>query len=180
MPQAVIESVSAEEEFERIYDEHADALYRFAYRLTGSEADAEEIVQECLASLLARRTAFDESRGKLRSYLYGAVRNQALKRMRNREQAAPDPPAVADSVTPETAAIGAQLSAAVARAMSQLPFNQREVIVLAHYEQMTVGEIAGLLRIEPGAVKSRLQRARASLKELLAGYAHMAGKEMAP
>ncbi len=152
--------MSGEREFERIYDEHADALYRFAYRLTGSEADAEEIVQECLAALFARPAGFVESRGALRSYLYGAVRNQALKRMRNRETPAAGQLEGVDGHTPEGAAMRSQLQEAVARAVAQLPFNQREVIVLAHYQQMAASEIAELIGIEVGAVKSRLQRAR--------------------
>ena len=52
-----------------------------------------------------------------------------------------------------------------------LPEMQREVLVLAHYEQIPLGEIAQILDIEVGAVKSRLQRARASLRETLAAYA---------
>jgi RNA polymerase sigma-70 factor (ECF subfamily) len=52
-----------------------------------------------------------------------------------------------------------------------LPENQRDVLILAHYEQMPLAQIATILRIEVGAVKSRLQRARASLKEALAAHA---------
>jgi RNA polymerase sigma-70 factor (ECF subfamily) len=60
---------------------------------------------------------------------------------------------------------------AVARAVTELPETQREVLILAHYEQMPLAEIAQVLDIELGAAKSRLQRARASLKETLAAYA---------
>jgi RNA polymerase sigma-70 factor (ECF subfamily) len=52
-----------------------------------------------------------------------------------------------------------------------LPETQREVLILAHYEQMPLAEIAAILDIDLGAVKSRLQRARASLRETLAAYA---------
>ena len=53
----------------------------------------------------------------------------------------------------------------------QLPETQRDVLILAHYEQMPLAEIARLLELEPAAVKSRLQRGRARLKEILAAYA---------
>lgn len=56
----------------------------------------------------------------------------------------------------------------VARAVTQLPDTQREVLILAHYEQMPLAEIAQVTALGVGAVKSRLQRARASLKESLA------------
>ena len=59
----------------------------------------------------------------------------------------------------------------VAAAVLQLPESQRDVLILAHYEQMPLAEIARLLDLEPSAVKSRLQRARARLKEILAAYA---------
>jgi RNA polymerase sigma-70 factor (ECF subfamily) len=51
-----------------------------------------------------------------------------------------------------------------------LPETQREILILAHYEQMPLGEIADVVGIEVGAVKSRLQRGRGALRELLAEY----------
>jgi RNA polymerase sigma-70 factor (ECF subfamily) len=65
----------------------------------------------------------------------------------------------------------AELEAAVARAVMQLPETQRAVLILAHYEQMPLAEIAKVVGLELGAVKSRLQRARNGLKEKLAIYA---------
>jgi len=73
--------------------------------------------------------------------------------------------------SPGTELLRAELRAVVARAVMQLPETQREVLILAHYEQMPLAEIAQITALELGAVKSRLQRARASLKELLAAYA---------
>jgi RNA polymerase sigma-70 factor (ECF subfamily) len=58
----------------------------------------------------------------------------------------------------------------VARAVAGLPETQREILILAHYEQMALAEIAGVVGIEIGAVKSRLQRARETLRETLAEY----------
>jgi RNA polymerase sigma-70 factor (ECF subfamily) len=52
-----------------------------------------------------------------------------------------------------------------------LPETQREVLILAHYEQMPLAEIARVMALDLGAVKSRLQRARAALKETLAAHA---------
>jgi RNA polymerase sigma-70 factor (ECF subfamily) len=59
----------------------------------------------------------------------------------------------------------------VARAVMRLPEMQREVLILAHYEAMPLAEIARILNIELTAMKSRLQRARANMKETLAAYA---------
>ena len=57
------------------------------------------------------------------------------------------------------------------RAIAELPESQREVLLLAHYEQLPLAEIAEIVEAEVTAVKSRLQRARAALKEMLAVYA---------
>jgi RNA polymerase sigma-70 factor (ECF subfamily) len=59
----------------------------------------------------------------------------------------------------------------VAQAVLRLPATQREVLILAHYEQLALAEIATVIGMELGAVKSRLQRARGALKEMLAEYA---------
>jgi len=152
----------------RYFDEHHRPLFRFAFRLTRSVADAEDIVQECFLALLRPDCAFDPRRGELRTYLFGAVRRQALKRLEPRETAGRTP---GSPPTPETEYSRAELADAVARAVAELPECQREVLLLAHYEQLPLAEIATILEIEIGAVKSRLQRARGGLKEALAVYA---------
>jgi RNA polymerase sigma-70 factor (ECF subfamily) len=151
----------------RYFDEHHEPLFRFALRLTGSMADAEDIVQECFLALLRRGCAFDPSRTALRTYLFGVVRNQALKRLQQSEPCAENQ----NRLTPERECYVAELERAVARAIRQLPEGQREVLLLAHYEQTPLAEIAEILQMELGAVKSRLQRARASLRNTLAAYA---------
>jgi RNA polymerase sigma-70 factor (ECF subfamily) len=155
--------------FLRLFDEHQLPLFRYAWRLSGSPADAEDIVQECFLALLKPECSFDPARTALRTYLFGAVRNQALKRLRRREGG--DPPERADRRTPESEALRGEVAGAVADAIAQLPESQREVLLLAHYEQMSLAEIAEILEVEMTAVKSRLQRARAALKEMLAAYA---------
>jgi RNA polymerase sigma-70 factor (ECF subfamily) len=153
--------------FLQLFDEHHLPLFRFAYRLTGSVADAEDIVQECFLSLLRPECTYDPKRTPMRTYLFGIVRNQSLKRLRRNNfgvDAAPPR-------SPEGEVLRDEMENAVARAVMELPEIQREVLILAHYEQMPLAEIAQVLGVELGAAKSRLQRARASLKETLAAYA---------
>jgi RNA polymerase sigma-70 factor (ECF subfamily) len=76
-----------------------------------------------------------------------------------------------DERPPESQVLHAELEGVVARAVMQLPETQREVLILAHYEQMPLAEIARVIALELGAVKSRLQRARATLKDALAAHA---------
>ncbi len=131
-------------------------------------ADAEDIVQECFLGLLRPECNFDPARTEVRTYLFGAVRNQALKRLRRLAEG--EVPETPDHRTPEAAALEGEIAGAVARAIAQLPESQREVLLLAHYEQMSLAEIAEITELEVTAVKSRLQRARADLREKLAAY----------
>lgn len=159
----------SEREILRLFDEHHPPLYRFAWRLTGSAADAEDAVQEAFLGLLRPGCAFDASRSGVRTYLFGAVRNQCWKRLRRREDA--DRLEIADTRTPESELLRGEAADAVAAAIAALPETQREVLILAHYEQLSLAEIAEVTGLEIGAVKSRLQRARVTLRELLAAYA---------
>jgi RNA polymerase sigma-70 factor (ECF subfamily) len=73
-------------EFLELFDSHHLPVYRFALRLTGRVADAEDIVQECFLSLLKPGCAYDASRGPLRTYLFGIAWKQFLKRRERREE----------------------------------------------------------------------------------------------
>ena len=159
----------SEDAFLRLFDEHHTALFRLAWRLAGSVTDAEDIVQECFLSLLKPGCGFDPERTAIRTYLFGAVRNQWLKRLRRREHGLA--PERVEPRTPETEALREEAAEAVAAAIAQLPDSQREVLLLAHYEQLSLAEIAEITELEVSAVKSRLQRARATLRETLAAYA---------
>lgn len=157
--------------FARLYDEHHLPLFRFAWRLTNSIPDSEDIVQDCFLALLRPECSYDAARTPLRTYLFGAVRNQALKRFRGREDATADSPLLADLRSPESEALHAETTDLVARAIRALPNLQREALILAHYEQLALADIAAILEIDVTAVKSRLQRARAALREALAEHA---------
>jgi RNA polymerase sigma-70 factor (ECF subfamily) len=159
-----------EREFLRLFDEHHLALYRFAYRMTGSVEDAEDVVQECFLELLRPTCSYDPRRTPLRTYLFGAVRNQALKRVGKLGFGGVEVK-TGHERSPEKEVLEAEIGDAVARAVMRLPETQREVLILAHYEQMPLAEIARVIGIEVTAVKSRLQRARAGMKEMLEAYA---------
>jgi len=160
-----------ESAFLQLFDEHHLALFRFAFRLTGSTADAEDIVQECFLELLRPACSYDPTRTSIRTYLFGVVRNQSLKRQRKNDLTSQEEPDGRHHRSPESEILRTEMEDVVARAVMELPETQREVLILAHYEQMPLAEIARLMDLELAAVKSRLQRARAGLKETLAAYA---------
>src|SRR5580698_2685594 len=157
-----------ESAFLELFDQHHRPLFRFAYRMTGSAADAEDIVQECFLELLRPACSYDPARTPIRTYLFGIVRNQSLKRLRQVDRNGSH---AGHGSSPESEILRVEMEDAVSRAVRALPETQREVLILAHYEQMPLAEIARVMDLELAAVKSRLQRARAGLKETLAAYA---------
>ena len=158
-------------EFREAFYSHKDVLYRFAYRMTGLHDFAEDVVQDAFAVLWKDGGAsYDEGRGALRSYLLGIVRNLVLKRWRKRhpDQSLDDEGFAGNlAVTPPVDLERLELSQAVAEAVQSLPPLQREVLILAEYEQMPLFEIALATGSELAAVKSRLHRARENLRRAL-------------
>ena len=112
----------------QLFDEHHAALFRFAYRLTGSAADAEDIVQECFLGLLRPDCRYDAGENGAADLPFGAVRNQSLKRLRSRSPGSEGPGKATDRRSPESESIRVELEDAVGRAIGQLPEGQREVL----------------------------------------------------
>jgi RNA polymerase sigma-70 factor, ECF subfamily len=153
-------------EFQAAFDQHKDAVYRFAWRMSGSAAAAEDITQDAFVSLLRHPGRFDPARGTLRAFLLGIARNLALKRWRteHRYERLDDDLANAAPVDLDRGTIGDSVGRAV-RALGPL---QREVVILAEYEGLTLAEIARAVDADVGTVKSRLHRARENLRRMLA------------
>jgi RNA polymerase sigma-70 factor (ECF subfamily) len=162
--------------FLQLFHQHRLPLFRFAYRMTRSVADAEDIVQECFLELLRPGCSYDPAMTPLRTYLFGVVRNQSLQRLGKRARQSDGEGATLHGPSPEGQLLRMELEDAVARAVTALPDEMREVLVLAHYEQMAIAEIAKVIGVESTTVKSRLQRARAELRETLAAYTPGMGK----
>jgi RNA polymerase sigma-70 factor (ECF subfamily) len=152
--------------FRDAYRQHKDVLYRFARRMTGSSAAAEDIVQESFLALWRSPSAYDPARGGLRSFLLGVTRNLALQRLRRdrpHEELNEDV-----SIAGPIDMLGLERAEILARAVAALPPLQRETLILAEYEEMSLDEIGRATGVELAAVKSRLHRARENLRRMLA------------
>ena len=161
--------------FLQLYERHRGAIFRFAYRLSGSVEGAEDITHDCFLSLIQRHGGFDPGRASLRTYLISAARNLWLKQLRKtgRESAVDDfadDHFIADDSQPLSRLLSDELSLRVQQAVSSLPPLQKEALVLFEYEGMTLSEIANLVGTDIGAVKSRLHRARERLRTALRPY----------
>lgn len=134
--------------------------------MTGSPEAAEDIAQETFLTLLRQPGRYDASRGELRSFLFGVARNLALKKWREAHRwDALEEDAVFDP--PDTALQG-EIADRVGAAVQSLPPYQREALILAEYEELSLEEIAQVAGTEVGTVKSRLFRARENLRRVLA------------
>jgi RNA polymerase sigma-70 factor (ECF subfamily) len=142
--------------------DHIDRLYRAAWALSGSREDAEDLVQETYARVLARPRLL-RNQDDL-GYLLRALRNTFLKLKRTESRRLrPGPlPEQLDVVAdprargPEQALEAAELYAAIAA----LPADYRDVLVAVDVTGLSYGEAARALRIPEGTVMSRLYRAR--------------------
>lgn len=154
-----------DEEFRAAFDQHKDAIYRFAWRMTGNDA-ADDIAQDVFLVLWRQPDRFDPARGSLRAYLLGVARNLTRKRWRDahRWEELDEERFVAQPVDVERR----ETAQIVAEAIRALPPLQREALVLAEYEQLSLEDIARIADAEVGTVKSRLHRARENLRRMLA------------
>lgn len=176
MPEPTDEALLAlagetETAFLLLFERHREVIFRVALRLTNSFAAAEDITQECFLGLLDTPRRFDPAKGPLRTYLYGAVRNLARKHhgLLDGDVELEDAE-IDDGAELPRVFLQQEQSQVIQQAISDLPLPQREALVLFQYEELALEEIAAILGIEVGAVKSRLHRARARLKRILTPY----------
>jgi RNA polymerase sigma-70 factor (ECF subfamily) len=160
------------EAFRMLFEAHRDAVFRLAYRLAGTLDVAEDVTQESFLGLIRNPGRFDARRGSLRQYLYGTVRNLVHQRWQSSGREVPldddpdtDPPALA---TVSERIEDAEVSEAVQAAIGALPMLQREALVLFEFEELSLEEVAAVAGCDAGTVKSRLHRARARLRQVLA------------
>jgi len=153
-------------DFRDAYQSHKHLLYRFARRMTGSGEAAEDIVHEGFLLLWRDSARFDPGRGSMRSFLIGVTRNLALKRI-SRERhfdELDEDLVICASIDPGNR----ERAEMVAQAVAALPPLQREALILAEYEELSLEEISQATGAELAAVKSRLHRARENLRRMLA------------
>jgi RNA polymerase sigma-70 factor (ECF subfamily) len=170
--EALLELASRDETaFMMLFARYRDVVFRVAYRLTSSTSAAEDITQECFLGLLKARGRFDPAKGSLRTYLYGAVRNHSRKYHGVRAgEVELDESETDEAPEPCRLFLQQEQSQMIQQSISTLPMPQREALILFQYEELPLEEIAAILDIDIGAVKSRLHRARARLRRILTPY----------
>ena len=157
---------------EDLLDRHQPRLWAVCRRLTGSDADADDALQEALIALVRALPSFD-GRARFGTWAYRIAVNASLDELRRRRRR-PEPGLPGDDVPgtepaartadPEAAALTADVDAALRR----LPQEFRAPVVLRDLCGLDYAEIAEVLDLPPGTVRSRISRGRAALAPLLA------------
>jgi RNA polymerase sigma-70 factor (ECF subfamily) len=153
---------------EELFERYAPALLKFADRMLGNRESAEEVTQEVFVKVISRAHQYD-GRAAVASWLFAIAAN-ACRDKRRRDRRAAVVPLEAVGELPargegaEARMAGRERRAAVRRALEGLSEEQREALVLARYHGLPYSEIARVLGISVGAVKTRIFRAVETLK----------------
>jgi len=160
----VMENIASHEDWKRCFCEIAPGLLLFARQWVHSAADAEDIVQEAFVKFWRRNHKVDN-----RALLYSAVRSIALDFVRrNSRRARREASAFGETEFSEPQfEIEDETQRALAEAIDGLPREQREVLVMKIWNELTFAEIAGALGISQNTAASRYRYALAALKKML-------------
>jgi RNA polymerase sigma-70 factor (ECF subfamily) len=168
-----------EDAFLALYRRRQGAIFRFALRMSGSEAVAEDVTQEVFMHLMRGNGNFDATRGSFQSYLFGIARNQVLRRFERERAYLPIhteeesesslPEGLIATHNPLLDLTRRETIESVRQAVLALPAHYREVVVLCDLHEMSYLEAAQVLDCAIGTVRSRLHRARAILVQRLRG-----------
>src|SRR3954469_3159075 len=161
--------------FELVVERHQGAAFGLAYRMTGTRATAEDVVQESLLSLWRSNTRYDRARGSVRTWILGIVHNRAIDALRR--GTVHDRRRASDEGIEERFEAAERTEVEVARreeagevrtALETLPADQLKVIELAYFGGFTHSEIATMLHEPLGTVKGRVRRGLAKMRDQLA------------
>ncbi len=165
-----------EEAFARLFEEYKNLVYRAAYLTLGNNADAEDILQDVFLQVHRSLETYDPNRGAFTTWLHRITVNRCLNWRRRRPKVdsldeAAEARAGGRDVMPDRYAD----DDCVRRALDRLSVKLRVVVVLRHYSDLSYAEIAEILDLPLGTVKSRLNLALRTLHgELKADYPYHA------
>jgi len=162
--------------FEVVYERHCNAAFSLAYRMCGTRAAAEDVVQEAFLSLWRSGARYDRARGSVRTWVLGIVHNRAIDSLRrsvvhDRRRASDEGIEERFEARERTEVEVARLDEAeeIRQALRTLPSEQGRVIELAYFGGFTQTEIASMLDAPLGTVKGRMRLGLEKMRAQLGG-----------
>jgi len=156
-----------------LVDCYSKKIFNLAYQFAGSRQEAEDLTQDIFLKLYHSLAKYDFEHDftawlltLARNYLIDEFRRTKLEKSQRFEADQPDLPA-ADSDNPETRYLSEEKAAAVRQALQQLPPDLRLVLVLREMEGLSYEEMAREIKVPLGTVKSRVNRARLQLAQII-------------
>jgi RNA polymerase sigma-70 factor, ECF subfamily len=156
-----------------LYDRYSSAAYGLAYKITNDATMAEDALQEAFVSIWRQSSRFDPDRGQVRSWLLTIIHHKAIDAVRRRsgraERALPEGPEelIAARGNPVELAEWSMEAAAVREAIQRIPDDQRRTIEMAYFMGLTHVEIAKVMNVPAGTVKSRLRIGLEKMRDYL-------------
>ncbi len=162
-----------------------DRLFNFIYRFVGDADQADDLVQDTLIKVYTHRHSYREI-ARFSTWIYTIAGNLARTELRKRKRRATfsmstlgigdkDYEIPSEDESPTKHLEEAQTEQDIRRALAQLPLNFRTVIILRDVQELSYEEISKIMKIPLGTVKSRVNRARLRMQEVLKGLDHNAG-----
>ena len=153
------------EAFEILYDRHKGPAYSLARRITGTDGNADDVVQETFVSVWRSIERYDPRRASVRTWLMRIVHRRAIDQLRStivHSKRRADGEGLIDDLAdkapvPESATIANEQSVEVREALSDLPDDQRKVIELSYFSGFSQTEIAEITGQPLGTVKGRMR-----------------------
>lgn len=163
-------------DFNAIVDEHADYVYRVAFRIMGNSEDAEDVSQDTFLSAYRASNRF-RGESEITTWLYRIAVNAALMRLRKTklaraltESGFDDIDVVDWNALPLEEAVNTELGEKIHEGINRLELHLRDAIVVGVVGQRSNAESADVLNLTVPALKSRLHRARVRLRAFLSDY----------
>jgi RNA polymerase sigma factor (sigma-70 family) len=158
-----------DEDFERLYNEHAQALYGFLVYRTGNPAVAEDLVADTFEKVLRSRGGFNARRGRAKTWLYTIALNTLRDHLRRRAAAERASERVVAGSETEVEPVEEMLAARdeLTRALATLSDEEREVVALRYGADMSLPEIAKLKKEKLTTIEGRVYRALRKLRSRL-------------
>jgi len=159
-----------------LIDSHYQPLFRYAFRLSGSSADAEDLTQETFGKALTRLPQLRDA-DRVKPWLFRILRNEYLRRLRDDKRHKLVP---LDSIG-EVSELAMEMSAAIDPATLQAALNEldetfRTPLILFYFEEFSYRDIAEQMDLPIGTVMSRLARAKTYLRTKLLPHAETNGR----